>query len=536
METKCGLYHCLKNTYFSTPNANCLYYLNRYFTYQEVINKVNKLASGLIKLGIKKGEAVTVCLPNIPEAVYLLYAINQIGAINNLVHPLMRHDQLLEIMNKVKSKFLFCLDQNYSQFKDFKELNIKVITCSPVDEFSFITKAVYKKQNKEKLKDFKDGHLVFTDLLKYGSTIKEVKTCFEDAVYLHSGGTTGKAKTIALSSYAINILCAQAPFILKRKQFRDLHMMAVLPMFHGFGLCMGVHIVLANGAVSTLIPKFSSNLVCKYLSKGKINYMIGIPVLYEALLNNEKFSKKNLQDLFICFVGGDSVTTSLIERFNKFMKDNNSPCHLYQGYGLTETVTVCNVNTDTDCNIESVGKCLPHMEAKIVDLKTGKDLENYKAGEIYLSGESLMNGYRFDTDLSDPLVLDSFGKKWLKTGDYGYLDENNYLHFIQRLKRIIKVNGINVFPSEVENLMTSLPEIFQAAAIGKEDEKFGNMLYLYIVKNKKLAFKYTTDELNSLIKEKLGVYSQPKKIIFVDSLPQTLIGKIDYVKISKWED
>ncbi len=534
MNKKQTMYQAINEASHKFSSCEALYYLNKSYSYSHVIEKINRCAGMLIKLGYKKDNVITVCLPNIPTSVYLLYAINQIGAIANLIHPLMKNKQLHDIMLKTKSKILFCLDTFYAEFVSYTNDGILVVPCSPASDLPFLMRFIYKQKCKKELEmlrlhapKYNDADFLFGELYRDFDV-----DYFKDAIYLHSGGTSGESKTIALSSFAVNALAAQGSDILNIIDPTKYHMFAVLPMFHGFGLCMGIHAMLCHGGCDTLMPKFHSKETIDLIKKNKCSFLIGVPMLYEALLRNKDFKGKMLRNLNVAFVGGDFVSSSLIERYNERMIQSGSNCRLFEGYGLTETVTVCNVNTHQNHKEGSVGHAINNAKIKIVDVNNGKDLKPNQDGEIYVSGETLMNGYRFETVESDPFIVDKNGVKWVKTGDYGHLDEDDYLYFKQRLKRLVKVNGINIFPSEIENVVASLKEVFECAAIGVEDEKHDHMIKLFVTLDRDSNSKNIDDKINALIKEKCGIYAVPKQIVYLEKMPKTLVGKVDVKLLS----
>lgn len=510
------------------PSHDALIFQNKHFSYRHVLDKVQRFAASLIRLGIKKDDVVTVCLPNIPEAIYLLFAINQIGAIGNMVHPLFNLEQMRENMNLTGSHLLFCLDQNFDKFTPLLEEDKRVYACSPTSELNIIKRLAYRMMNKNIKKIPQNNRL--DDFYKSEPYLKNDDDYLKDAIYLHSGGTTGKSKTIALSSFSMTSLCSNGKYILERyENIDELHMLAVLPMFHGFGLTMGVLALLFHGGTLTLMPKFSTKETINYLAKNEINYIIGIPTLFEALLSKDDFSGKKLQNLYICFVGGDFVSESLINRFNRRMQEANSGCRLLEGYGLTETVTVCAVNRLSENKKGTVGKPLPNVKFKIVDSETKKDLGINQSGELYISGETLMNGYRFaNKEANDEVFsIDENGTKWVKTGDCCLLDEDNYLVFKQRIKRIIKVNGIPVFPSNIEDAVMDLGFVYECAAIGVIDANRGHMIKLFVVLNKNYQITNPDEKINDAIIKKEGIYAKPKEIVYLAKMPHTLVGKID---------
>lgn len=520
--------------FYECANKNlenlALVYKFKKFSYKHVLNRVNSLAKALINLGYKKDDVITVMLPNVPYSIYLLYAINQIGAIANLIHPLMKKEQLLEIMQKTNSKVLFLLDSNVSSFLDFHYQGIKLYLVSPVDELNFIYRFIYNRKLVDTFNLQYINNLINDKDANYIDCDHDYK---KDSIYLHSGGTTGKPKTIALSNFAVNSLSVQGLDLVCQKDGHNSGMLSCLPVFHGFGLVMGIHVSLINEGFNCIIPKFTTKETIKLLKKGYLQTLIGVPILYEALLRNKKFKGKILKNLNNAFVGGDFVSESLKYRFNERMIEAGARARLYEGYGLTETVTVCAVNTHHYHKDQTVGRAIDNVEFKIFDPDTKEEITNGENGEIYVSGDTLMNGYRFESEKTDVYYVDKNNKTWIKTGDFGHLDSDGYLYFVQRLKRLIKVSGINVFPSAIENELMTLNFIFECHVKGIKDEKRGNMIKLYVVVDNKFKGNSFNDEINDLIIKKFGIYALPKEIIYLDKLPKTLIGKVDESKLKE---
>ena len=526
------LYESVLNTSLTYPKRKAFYYKGKYYSYEYLLNKINIFTAHFKKMGVKKDDVVTICLPNIPEALYLFYAINQLGAIANIIHPLMKEEQLEEILKRCNSKILFVLDTRYNEFKKINKEGIKVFSVCPTHECNFILNFLYNQISKKDLtyKKDKNNYYSIDEFYKEKDRVSEFdKDIKKDAVYLHSGGTTGDPKTIALSAYAINSLCQSCYDVLDFKEGEITYVLSVLPMFHGFGLTICVHIELAYGGCDMLMPKFSSKETVKFLKRKKLNFIVGVPILFEGLLRNKNFKGKNISSLRNCFVGGDFVSDSLYDRFNKRMEEANIKCRLGVGYGLTETVTVCSVNSISETKRGTVGKPLNNLKVLIID-ENNNVLNNGEKGEICIAGPTLMNGYRFSRNKdNDDIFIFINNEKYIKTGDYGFLDDEGFIHFEQRIKRLIKVNGINIFPSEIENIVNSLPYVFENAAIGIQDDRFGSIIKLYIVLDRDYPkdFGKYSEEINELIVNKASIYAKPKEIVYVDKLPKTLIGKID---------
>ncbi len=525
------IYQSVFNTATTYPKRKAFFYQGKYYTYEHLLKRINSFSEELLNLGYKKDDVITFCLPNIPEALYLFYATNQIGGIANLIHPLMKFEQLKEILIKVKSNILFVLDTRYNEFKALEQEGIKVYPVSPVYETNFILKFGYRHLNAKDLSFYNDSSsYAHLDKFYNNKGVDEFDLDInKDAIYLHSGGTTGSPKTIALSSSALNCLITNAYDVLDFNDGEVTYILSVLPMFHGFGLAICCHIELCFGGCDMLMPKFNTKGTIKMLKKGKLNYIAGVPTLYEALLRNKKFSGKKLKNLKNCFVGGDFVNQSLVDRFNKRMEEAGASVRLYVGYGLTETVTVCAVNTTKNHKDGTVGKPLYNVKVDVID-ENLNILNRNEEGELIIAGETLMNGYRFGNEEDNKNVFLTINNtKYIRTGDYGFVDDEGYIHFKQRIKRLIKVAGINIFPSEVENVVSSLPFVFECAAIGVEDQKLGNMIKLFVVLDRSFKKDYAeyNKQINELIVNKCSVYAKPKEIVYIDSLPKTLIGKVD---------
>ena len=270
-------------------------------------------------------------------------------------------------------------------------------------------------------------------------------------------------------------------------------MLAVLPMFHGFGLGMGIHAPLSNKASVSLMMRFNVKKVIKWINQNKVNMIIGVPLLYQKLLRVKDFLDSKLTNLDYCFIGGDNVPQSLISNYNDLMKNNNSTCLMIEGYGLTETVTVCNVNTRKDFKIGSVGKPLIGVNIKILN-EDFLELEPYEIGEVFISGDTLMNAYKDDLETTNKTMVDINGEVYIRSGDLGYLDSDGVLFLKGRKKRMFKISGMNVYPSEIEHIATDNDDVIDASLEFFNEPK--THLVLYLIKN-----KYSLKDEKKIIEE-----------------------------------
>lgn len=535
MELYKSLYETVLNTYQKYPNHNSLLFMGKYINYKELIQKIDSLSGGFEGLGLKKGDVVTLAMPNVFEAIFAFYALNKLGITCHMVHPLTPVIQMKRFMETTKSNHLVIMDTFYDHYEDVLQSTTKtLILVNPVNEFGFVKKLGYQLINRKKLSNiqYHSRVLKISDLYSKSNPKPVKEDATKTAFLLHSGGTSGDPKTIELSNYAINYLASQVPYVMGRENFHDKHMLAVLPMFHGFGLCMGVHGMLMCGGVDTLMPKFSSEEAVKLIKKNQCNFIIGVPSLFESLLKNKDFHCKELKNINQAYVGGDYVAQDLTNRFDKTMIQFHSKARLLEGYGLTEVVTVSCVNTLANRKLGTVGTTLPGIRMGIINQKTRELLGSDIAGEIVVSGPTMMNGYLNDKQATDDTIIEINGEKWVRTGDLGFIDHDGYVHFKQRLKRILKVSGMPVLPAEIENFLMNFKEVSEVAVIGKPDRAIGSLVKLFIVWNKD-ATPISDDRIKDLIKTNISRYAVPSEIIVMDELPKTIIGKTNILELEK---
>lgn len=522
-----SFYQILKETTKTYPKENALCYENKYYKYQTVLKETDHLASSLKTLGVKKHDVVTICMPNTPEAVYSFYAVSKVGAICYEVHPKTTLNMMRRFLKNTNSHILIVLNLFVKEFIPLtKEMDLKIISCNPFEKGNIFLKTFCSLKAKTS-----DPRVIPYHKLK--ATIKANEDYLdskETSVYLNTGGTSGEPKIIELSASAINNLAGEGTTILGITDPIGIHMLGVLPMFHGFGLCMGIHAPITFGACVSLMTKFNVKKTIKLIKQNRCNIIIGVPGLFKSLLKQPAFYHESLKNVGVAYVGGDFVPADLTSRFNETMIKYNSPARLFTGYGLTETVTVCNVNTNFANKENSVGKCVSDFKNKIIDINTRKDLPPYEIGEICVSGTSIMNGYLDDEELTKKTIItDENNVKWVLTGDFGYLDEDNFLFFKQRLKRIVKVSGVIICPSDVENAVNMLDEVFDVYATDIPDEAKGSMIKIFVVKNNNynLSELELSEKIKKIINDEVSIYAVPKEIVYLDKLPKTDIGKTD---------
>ena len=514
--------HILKYQDKTTP---AIYYENKTISYVLLHKNIRKMISYLKSKGIKENDVVTVVLPNVPTTIYLLYALDAIGAKQNIIHPLTPFEGILQAMEDTSSKNLIVLETLYQEHTlEFEEASYNIFFVNPMyDNNLFMRKAFYFKYKGIKENDHMFKIDKFHKEEEYVGEINHDDK--KDSIFLHSGGTTGNPKIIALSDQAFNNLSSKIDGIVP-SSLEGKSMLAVLPHFHGFGLGMGIHSPLYKGATTAIMMKFNSNKIIKWINQNKINFIIGIPLLYTKLFENKKFLKCHYENLEYLFIGGDNCSTELIEKTNNFFKEKGIDCALLEGYGLTETVTVSNVNTKENQKVGSVGKPLEGIKIQIRDEELNL-LKPNEVGEVFISGDTLMNGYFNNPKATQETKLVIDDEEWIRTGDLGYLDEDGFLFIKGRKKRLIKISGINVYPSEVENLVSRIEGVRHAALIYFEESKKMS-LFVTIHKEQVDDQEQLIKEIDKNIKNKFTKYAWPKTIHIVEHFPRTKMGKIDY--------
>ena len=536
------MYQALKEAALDFPHGTAIYYQGKKISYRRFLKEIDKTASKLeYGLGIKPGDVVLLSQPNIPDVLILFYAINKIGAIANIVHPFTPYNQIAAIYKKTGSKYAFLFEQRVAkEVEAYRESAVHCYVTRVENYLPFHKKIVYHFMNRNIRK--KLGRYIKFGGFNYIHKLPKVKEksveaknlTNQTAVLLHSGSTTGAPKTICISNDAFNFTSYKAcEFVdCTPEEIRGTMMMTVLPSFHGFGLCMAMHAPLINRFGCGMIPKFSTKEVINLMNHTKMSVIIGIPKIYEALLDDPKFvNNKRLKYLKVCFCGGDSMNVSLKERWDTTLKADDHHRQVFEGYGLTEAISVNCVNTYSHNRKGSIGYPASGVKFKIID-ENEKELKPGELGEIcILSGSVMVHYFKDDKATKATFTQDGY----LKTGDIGYIDNDGYVFFKQRKKRVIKVSGVGVFPSEVEQLVESVPGVEACCAIRIPDEKLVNAIKIYVV-----AKFYDEQGMRRAIMAKCQQYlirwSVPKEIEFIDELPYTLLGKVDFVKVQKDED
>jgi len=525
-----SIYDQFKEVVKKLPNNLAIRFGKRKWSYKKTDRLVERAIRRLSSIGIKKGDVVTVALPNCPQSIFLFYGLNKIGAISYNIHPLTPAESIGKMMDFVSSKILICLCLNAKKARESLPDSYTIVSVNPFLEAGLIKRAAaYLMSPKAK------GVLPLSKLNgRYkGVSCPSIEPT-DDAVYLNTGGTSGEPKVVRLSNRAVNHVAANS-YQLIGGPYEDIRILTAIPLFHVFGLEMGVHTPLSFGGASVLMMKFRTKEAIDHMKSGRATVLLGVPSLYNALLSRDAFYGPHLRKQVTAFIGGDNVPQSLLDRWNQAMVKYGSEARLYVGYGLTEAgVTI--VSTKGRAKKGSIGSPLPGILVKILDIDTHKELEPGKLGEIAIGGPSVMSGYYKDDDLNAESFVEIDGERYFLTKDYGYCDKDGYGYFKQRLRRIVKINGETLCPSDVEDAALDLEDVFDAHCYGVKNERKGAAFRLIVVKRDGDHPK-TEEEVSALIREKISsclppAY-MPEKIYFIDKLPRTPIGKVDVRELEK---
>lgn len=511
--------------------------------YKIFIKKVDQCARALAAIGVKEGECVTICMPNAPQAVIMFYAINKMGAIANMVHPLSSEAEIEFCLKESASVVCLTLDQFYGKFKGIqRRLPLRsLILTSVKDVLSPVKKKGYyivEGRKTEKVPD--NAEIVWwekflTDGKMYHGDYDANKKAEDPAVILYSGGTTGTMKGILLSNLNFNALADQ--IIATNPMFKPGDkMLAVMPIFHGFGLGVCIHSMLASGGRCLLIPRFNPDSYAKLLKKHKPNFIAGVPTLYEALLRLKTLDRVNLSCLKGVFSGGDSLSIELKKKLDIFLKEHQAQIQVREGYGTTECVTACCLTPVHWFKEGSIGFPFPDTYFKIVKPGTTEEVPYGKEGEICIAGPTVMLEYiNNEEETANTLKVHKDGMTWLHTGDLGLMDEDGFIYFRQRIKRMIVTSGYNVYPSRIENILDAHELVHMSCVIGIPDEYKVQAVAAYIMlkPDVKISEEEAREEIRSYLSKNIAKYAMPKIIEFRKELPKTLVGKVAYRKLEE---
>ena len=538
------LYEQIALTARQYPNDTAYEFFGQRTSYAQLLARIDRAALALRSLGIGRGDRVTICMPNTPQAVDCFYALSRLGAVSNMIHPLSAPQEITFYLDVSHSKAILTLDRFFGKVSaaasEAKEPPLLLIARIE-DELSLPLRCGFAlTQAKKYPKLPKGGYLLWRDVLRsaVGTLPPSDTDCESCASILYSGGTTGKTKGICLSSYNFNALALQTIAASGVKTLHGFSMLSVMPIFHGFGLGIGIHTALVGGAKCILVPNFSIKVYADLLRKKKPNFIPGVPTLFEALLRADGLGKLDMSFLVGVFSGGDSLSPELKRRVDAFLRAHRAKVQIREGYGTTECVTASCLTPPAYAREGSIGIPFPDTYYKIVRVGTTEEVAAEVEGEICLSGPTVMLGYLDNAEeTAQTLRRHADGRLWLHTGDLGKMDADGFVYFRQRIKRMIVTSGYNVYPAQVENILDGHEKVQLSCVIGVKDPyKMQRVKAFVVLKPKVVPSEALKRELLAYCKERIVRYAVPSEIEFREELPKTLVGKVSYRELEAQEE
>lgn len=528
-----------------------LNYYGKKISFDELFSKIEEVSKALLASGVKENDIVTISLPNIPEAVYLFYAVSKIGAVANMVDPRTSEEGLEHYIDEVNSDLVIIVEPYYNKVKKLSE-NGKVkqiVTVSPAVSLPVGLNLGYKaKEFIASLKNPESKYVPNVQTTDWNGFLsrgiyyrRDTEAKFipnRPVVIEHTGGTTGKPKGVLLSNENINAVAKQSVLTGIDMQ-REHTWLDIMPTFIAYGVGMGLHLPLTIGMETILIPQFDPKKFDELIYKHKPVHMIGVPSYWGTIINSKKLANEDLSFMIAPTVGGDAMDINLEIAANKFLKDHNCRSKITKGYGMTEVCGGVVGTVDANNEIGSVGIPFVKTTIGIFNPDTCEELKYNEDGEVCITGPNTMLGYyKNDEATKDMIRLHEDGKYWVHTGDIGHITENGNLYIVDRMKRmLIRYDGFKVFPSIIENVILSHPAVETCKVVGIDDLEHsqGKLPKAHVVLNKEYVLNghSIVSELKELCMEQLPEYCQPVDFKVRELMPLTSIGKVDYLSLEE---
>ena len=532
-------------------NISYNYYGNKK-TYHEFLKQIDEVARSFKAIGVKHKDVISICMPNTPEGIISFYAANKIGAIASMIHPLSAENEIKHYLNISKTEWLIAVDFTMDKIdKIIKETKVKkVITVSVSESMPPLIKSIYtatstasnithvtkvlKAINPMNYIGGDDGLKIgWKEFIRLGKEYgKEIDDDFKGkdiAAILYSGGTTGTPKGVKLTNLNLNASAMQNFEHVACLKDKD-KVLAIMPIFHGFGLSVCIHCVQYFGGTSILLPQFNAKTFDKVIKKYEPNVIVGVPTLFEAITQNKNFAFMKLDYVTCVISGGDSLSVELKKKFDSWLEKHHSPATIREGYGLTEC---CAASCFTPLNYYrpgSIGIPYPDTYYKIVQDGTEIEVPYGNEGEIVITGPTVMAGYiRNRKETKQTLRKHKDGRIWLHTGDEGVMDSDGFVYFKGRLKRMIITSGYCVYPNNIENVIDSHPDVRMSCVIGIPHPYKVTVAKAFIVlKDGVEESEELLQSIKELVEKNLARFSWPYEYEFRNELPKTLVGKVAY--------
>lgn len=534
-------------------STKAIMYYGKKISYKNYIDMIDETARRLYNLGVTEGEVVTVMSVANPELEVLFYALNKLGAVINLIDVRSDYKQIKKYLMEVKSSEVVVMDNFLPEFdkcmedEDVDNIVENVITLSPYNSVLFPFNVLAEKKSRKedstlysKIDEIKkkNKYMTWNDLMsvhkyRYPRYPRYKKNMV--AALVHTGGTTGVPKTVKLSNENFNAMAIQYKSLNANYNKGDTFLNGIVP-FVAYGIVVTIHMPMCLGMTNIIAPILSPKEFTEFMIKYKPNHTATVPTYVEHFIEDEKANSMNWKCIKHIGVGGESFTRTQEQEVKDFLKNHNSSGSIDKGFGMTElsgTSVTCmgNVNKFT-----SLGIPLPLNTYGIFERGTDKELKYGEEGEICITGPTEMIGYLDNEEEEGKIIkIHSDGKKWIHSEDVGIIDEDGFLFFKGRYKRLIPHGGFKLYPSYIEGVIMKHPDIDNCCVISIPDKVYGASPEAHVVikKDSVSELKKLKEELIKLCQDKLPSYSQPEDFIFEEDLPLTSVGKVDYKKVEK---
>ena len=534
-------------------STKAIMYYGKKISYKNYIDMIDETSRRLYNLGITEGEVVTVMSVANPELEVLFYALNKLGAVINLIDVRSDYKQIKKYLMEVKSSEVVVMDNFLPEFdkcmedEDIDNIVENVITLSPYNSVLFPFNVLAEKKSRKedstlysKIDEIKkkNKYMTWNDLMsvhkyRYPRYPRYKKNMV--AALVHTGGTTGVPKTVKLSNENFNAMAIQYKSLNANYNKGDTFLNGIVP-FVAYGIVVTIHMPMCLGMTNIIAPILSPKEFTEFMIKYKPNHTITVPTYVEHFVHDRKADSMNWKCLKNLGIGGDYFSEQSEIYVNEFLKNHGSSSIAEKGYGMTEnssTAGVCLVGVN---KTNSLGIPLPLNTYGIFERGTDKELKYGEEGEICITGPTEMLGYLDNEEEESKVIkIHSDGKKWIHSEDVGIIDEDGFLFFKGRYKRLIPHGGFKLYPSYIEGVIIKHPDIDNCCVISIPDKVYGASPEAHVVikKNKIKELEKLKEELIELCQDKLPSYSQPEDFIFEEDLPLTSVGKVDYKKVEK---